>query len=55
MVAIKHLGKFQSIGRAKMRFRGSRRESRMLFMVIERFKDDDMVPIYRRLRDAGRG
>ncbi|NLH81098.1 MAG: DUF3303 family protein [Phyllobacteriaceae bacterium] len=27
----------------------------MLFMVIERFRDDDMVPIYRRLRDAGRG
>ncbi len=26
----------------------------MLFMVIERFKDDDMVPIYRRLREAGR-
>jgi hypothetical protein len=27
----------------------------MLFMVIERFRDDDMVPVYRRLRDAGRG
>lgn len=27
----------------------------MLFMVIERFKDDDMVPIYRHLRDKGRG
>ena len=27
----------------------------MLFMVIERFRDNDMVPIYRRLRDAGRG
>lgn len=27
----------------------------MLFMVIERFRDADMVPIYRRLRDAGRG
>jgi hypothetical protein len=26
----------------------------MLFMVIERFKDNDMVPIYRRVRDAGR-
>ena len=26
----------------------------MLFMVIERFRDNDMVPIYRRLRDAGR-
>src|ERR1700744_2039739 len=27
----------------------------MLFMVIERFRDDDMVPVYERLRDAGRG
>ena len=27
----------------------------MLFMVIERFRDDDMVPVYQRLRDAGRG
>jgi hypothetical protein len=27
----------------------------MLFMVIERFERDDMVPVYRRLRDAGRG
>jgi hypothetical protein len=26
----------------------------MLFMVIERFRDNDMVPIYRKLRDAGR-
>ncbi len=26
----------------------------MLFMVIERFKDDDMVPIYRKVRDSGR-
>lgn len=26
----------------------------MLFMVIERFKDDDMIPAYRRLRAAGR-
>jgi hypothetical protein len=26
----------------------------MLFMVIERFKDSDMVPVYRRLRDKGR-
>ncbi|MER2604881.1 MAG: DUF3303 family protein [Siculibacillus sp.] len=26
----------------------------MLFMVIETFADDDMVPVYRRLRDAGR-
>ena len=26
----------------------------MLFMVIEHFRDDDMVPVYQRLRDAGR-
>lgn len=26
----------------------------MLFMVIERFRDDDMVPIYKRVRDRGR-
>jgi hypothetical protein len=26
----------------------------MLFMVIERFRDNDMIPIYQRLRDRGR-
>jgi hypothetical protein len=26
----------------------------MLFMVIEHFRDNDMIPIYRRVRDAGR-
>jgi hypothetical protein len=26
----------------------------MLFMVIERFKDDDMIPVYERLRESGR-
>jgi len=26
----------------------------MLFMVIERFRDNDMVPVYRRFREAGR-
>jgi hypothetical protein len=26
----------------------------MLFMVIERFRDDDMVPVYQRLRESGR-
>lgn len=26
----------------------------MLFMVIERFRDRDMVPIYERVRDSGR-
>jgi hypothetical protein len=27
----------------------------MLFMVIENFKDGDMVPIYAHMRDKGRG
>ena len=27
----------------------------MLLMIIERFRDNDMVPIYRHLRDHGRG
>ena len=27
----------------------------MLFMVIERFRDNDMIPIYQRLRDEGGG
>jgi hypothetical protein len=26
----------------------------MLFMVIERFKDNDILPIYKRVRDSGR-
>ena len=26
----------------------------MLFMVIERFRDNDMIPIYQKVRDAGR-
>lgn len=26
----------------------------MLFMVVERFRDDDMVPVYRRVRDGSR-
>ena len=26
----------------------------MLFMVIERFENNDMLPVYRRLRDGGR-
>ena len=26
----------------------------MLFMIIERFRDNDMLPIYKRLRDEGR-
>lgn len=26
----------------------------MLFMVIEHFRDQDMLPVYRRVRDAGR-
>jgi len=28
--------------------------SRKLYMVIERFRDGDAVPVYRRLRDRGR-
>ena len=27
----------------------------MLFMIVERFKDRDAVPVYRRVRDSGRG
>lgn len=27
----------------------------MLFMIVERFKDADPLPIYRHLRDQGRG
>ena len=27
----------------------------MLFMVVERFEGNDMVPVYRRLAEAGRG
>lgn len=26
----------------------------MLFMVIERFRDNDMIPVYERLREGGR-
>ncbi len=26
----------------------------MLFMIIESFKDNDMVPVYRKVRDSGR-
>jgi hypothetical protein len=26
----------------------------MLFMIIERFRDSDMLPIYKRVRDEGR-
>lgn len=27
----------------------------MLFMVIERFQNNDMIPVYQRVRDGGRG
>jgi hypothetical protein len=30
----------------------SQTETNMLFMVIERFQGNDMIPIYRRLRDG---
>jgi hypothetical protein len=26
----------------------------MLFMIVEHFRDNDMVPVYQRLRQAGR-
>ena len=26
----------------------------MLFMIIETFKDSDMIPVYQRLREGGR-
>ena len=26
----------------------------MLFMIIERFKDQDMLPVYKKFRDSGR-
>ncbi|MEO8133689.1 MAG: DUF3303 family protein [Betaproteobacteria bacterium] len=26
----------------------------MLFMIIERFRDNDMIPVYQRVREAGR-
>ena len=26
----------------------------MLFMIIERFRDQDMIPVYQRVRDQGR-
>jgi Protein of unknown function (DUF3303) len=29
-------------------------ETAMLFMVIERFRDNDMVPVYQRVRERGR-
>jgi hypothetical protein len=38
-------------GRARFRDTG---QDDMLFMVIERFRDNDMVPIYKRLREGGR-
>jgi hypothetical protein len=31
-----------------------KQETDMLFMVIERFRDNDMVPVYQRLRERGR-
>ena len=32
----------------------AQKDHSMLFMIIERFKDDDMLPIYKRVRDEGR-
>ena len=31
------------------------RDTQMLFMVIERFAGNDMLPVYQRVRDQGRG
>src|SRR5215216_123485 len=31
-----------------------RKDFQMLFMIIERFKENDMLPIYKRVRDEGR-
>jgi uncharacterized protein DUF3303 len=30
-------------------------EVHMLFMIIERFQNNDMLPVYQRVRDSGRG
>jgi hypothetical protein len=46
-----------SCARRKARVRAletSRVETFMLFMVVEHFRDNDMVPVYQRLRQAGR-
>lgn len=32
----------------------NRKDFAVLFMLIERFRDNDMLPIYKRVRDAGR-
>jgi hypothetical protein len=32
----------------------SKQGSKMLFMVIETFRDNDMVPVYRRFQESGR-
>ena len=34
--------------------RSNNKGEHMLFMIIERFKDNDMLPIYQRVRDEGR-
>ena len=34
---------------------GVNERSLMLFMVVERFEGNDMLPVYRRVRDEGRG
>src|SRR5216110_144827 len=32
----------------------SQGETNVLFMIIERFRDNDMIPIYKQVRDGGR-
>src|SRR5688572_28969046 len=37
-----------------LRTKGLRRSRALLFMIIERFKNQDPIPIYRRVRESGR-
>src|SRR5687767_6237550 len=41
-------------GRARLIWRFGLPRSPMLYMIIERFRDGDPVPVYRRFRDRGR-
>ena len=41
-------------GSRQLRVKQVKREQTLLFMVIERFRDRDPLPIYRHLRDRGR-
>ena len=48
------LGRSRATMRGEQAAHGENTEESMLFMVIERFKDNDMLPIYKRVRDSGR-